>query len=77
MGYPNLPTDGTQEHVPTTAEVQPVWLTYREAEIYASLSRTTLWRIASNGELQVARIGRAVRINRPSLEAYLKRATEE
>lgn len=58
---------------PRQIEIQPEWLTYRAAEVYASLSRTTLWRLISDSEVKAARIGRAVRINRASLDEYLSR----
>ncbi len=54
-------------------EVRTEWLSNRGAEKLASLSQTTLWRLASVGEIKVARVGRAVRINRRSLEEYLER----
>ena len=57
-------------------ELRTEWLSYRDAEKLASLSRTTLWRLASGGELKVARVGRAVRINRRSLEEYLERTAD-
>jgi hypothetical protein len=38
-------------------ELRTEWLSYRDAEKLASLSRTTLWRLASVGELKVARVG--------------------
>jgi excisionase family DNA binding protein len=38
------------------------------------LGRTTLWKLAGAGEIEVARVGRAVRINRESLTAYMKRS---
>jgi hypothetical protein len=39
------------------------WVTYRQAEQYSSgLSRTTLWRLVSAGEVEAAKVGRAVRI---------------
>ena len=55
-------------------EIKPEWLTYEEAQRLTSLGRTTLWRICSTGEIEVARVGRAVRLNRASLEAYMKRS---
>ncbi len=59
------------------AQVQPQWLSYREAETLTGLSRTTLWKIlGSSDEIKVARVGRAVRINRDSLNAYMKRSAE-
>jgi excisionase family DNA binding protein len=36
------------------------------------LGRTTLWKLVGAGELEVARVGRAVRINWESLTAYMK-----
>jgi excisionase family DNA binding protein len=52
------------------------WVTYRQAEELSGLSRTTLWKLLSAGEIKAARVGRAVRINRQSLDAYLDRASE-
>jgi excisionase family DNA binding protein len=40
------------------------------------LSRVTLWKLVSAGEVEAAKVGRAVRINRGSLTAYMKRAAE-
>ena len=54
-------------------EVQPRYLTYRQAEVYTGLSRTTLWRLVSSGEITASRIGRAVRFDRRSLEDYMER----
>ncbi len=48
------------------------WLSYREASEIAGLSRTTLWKLISAGEVRAAKIGKAVRINRRSLEEYLE-----
>ncbi len=58
--------------VETTRE----WVTYKQAEEVSGLSRTTLWKLLSVGEIKAARIGRAVRIKRRSLEEYLERAAE-
>lgn len=58
-------------------ETEPTWITYEEAQRLTSLGRTTLWRICSSGEVKTARIGRAVRINRQSLEAYMERTAAE
>lgn len=57
----------------------PTWITYQEAQHLTSLGRTTLWRIcrAEDSEIEVAHVGRAVRINRASLLAYMKRSAEE
>jgi excisionase family DNA binding protein len=47
------------------------WLTYKEAEQFVGLSRTTLWKLISNEEVEYRRVGRAVRISRESLQAYM------
>ena len=48
------------------------WITYEEAQRLTSLGRTTLWRICSSGYVKSARVGRAVRINRRSLEEFME-----
>jgi excisionase family DNA binding protein len=56
-------------------EVQPLYLTYRQAETLTGLSRTTLWKLINGtGGVRAARVGRAVRIHRRSLEEYMERA---
>ena len=57
-------------------EVTREWVTYKQAEELSGLSRTTLWKLLSAGEIKAARIGRAVRINRRSLDEYLDWASE-
>jgi len=52
------------------------WVTYRQAHEISGLSRTTLWRLISESEIEAARVGRAVRINRDSLTAFMKRSVE-
>jgi excisionase family DNA binding protein len=58
------------------AQVTREWVTYKQAEELSGLSRTTLWKLLSTSEIKAARVGRAVRINRRSLDEYLKRASE-
>lgn len=58
-------------------DIKPTWVTYEEAQRLTSLGRTTLWRLASTGELKSARVGRAVRINVASLEAYMESVADE
>ena len=53
------------------AEITREWVTYKQAEDIAGLSRTTLRKLVGEGTLRVRRIGRAVRINRASLDAYM------
>lgn len=56
-----------------TAPVIKEWLNYPEAQQYAGIGRTKLWELVGAGELQAARVGRAVRINRRSLDEYMRR----
>jgi excisionase family DNA binding protein len=58
------------------AEIVREWLTYKEAEQLVGLSRTTLWKVISAGETEHRKVGRAVRINRQSLEAYMKQDSQ-
>ena len=53
-------------------EIVRKWLTYKEAEQLVGLSRTTLWKLIGTGEIECRRVGRAVRINRESLDAYMR-----
>lgn len=56
-------------------EVKREWVTYRQAEELSGLSRTTLWRLVRAGEVEAAKVGRAVRIHRESLDAYMRRCS--
>jgi excisionase family DNA binding protein len=56
-------------------DVQKEWVTYREAQQYTSLGRTTLWGLVSTGEIEAARVGKAVRIRRQSLDEFMQRHT--
>jgi excisionase family DNA binding protein len=47
------------------------WLSYPEAELYSGLRRTTIRKYIRSGEIKAARIGRAVRINRQSLDEFM------
>ena len=57
--------------------ITPAWLNYRQAEAYANLSRTTLWQLISARKIKAARIGRAVRIERDSLQAFMEKSTQD
>jgi len=52
--------------------VMPSWLTYTQSTVYANLSRCTLWRAIDSGELEAAKVGRAVRISRTSLDDFMR-----
>ena len=54
--------------------ITPAWLDYRQAEAYSSLSRTTLWELINRREIKAARVGRAVRIQRDSLDEFMERS---
>jgi excisionase family DNA binding protein len=56
-----------------TKVVMKEWLTYPEAQRYTGLGRTTLWTLVSSGEIKAARVGRALRISRRSLEQFMER----
>ena len=58
--------------------IDPVWVDYATAQHLTSLGRTTLWKICSakDSGIEVARVGRAVRINRASLMSYMKRSAQ-
>jgi excisionase family DNA binding protein len=56
--------------------ITPVWLTYKQGEAYSNLSRTTLWQLIKARKIKAARIGRAVRIERDSLQAFMEQSTD-
>lgn len=56
--------------------IEPSWLSYEEAGRLVGLGRTTLWRMSRDGHIKTARVGRAVRIERRSLEDYLNRQAQ-
>jgi excisionase family DNA binding protein len=74
--YPQAVTT-TDEGGEMEAQVTREWVTYKQAEELSGLSRTTLWKLLCAGEIKAARIGRAVRINRRSLDEYLERAAKD
>jgi excisionase family DNA binding protein len=75
MSEPSSLPGSNQPSVPV-ASPEREWLTYAEAGQVVGLSRVTLWKLVSAGEVEAARVGRAVRINRESLTAYMKHAAE-
>jgi len=58
-------------------EIEPKWITYEEAQRLVGLGHTTLWRLVKSGEIKSAQVGRAVRLSRQSVEAYMEHAAEE
>jgi excisionase family DNA binding protein len=59
-------------HAGIAQEVKPEWLRYPEAERYAGLGRSTLWKLVTSGEVQAAKVGKAVRISRRSIDEYME-----
>ena len=57
--------------------ITPAWLNYKQAETYSNLSRTTLWQLIDARKIRAARIGRAVRIERDSLQSFMEQSTNE
>lgn len=57
-------------------EITPEWISVADAQRLVGLGRTSLWKLTTAGEIRVARVGRAVRINRASLEEYMQRQSE-
>lgn len=60
-----------------TEPIVKEWLTYPEAQRYAGLGRTKLWELVSAGDVKAARVGRAVRISRRSLDEFMQRMVSE
>jgi excisionase family DNA binding protein len=56
--------------------ITPAWLSYKQAEAYSNLSRTTLWQLINARKIRAARVGRAVRIERDSLQAFMEQSAD-
>jgi excisionase family DNA binding protein len=60
-----------------TTAVEPVWLRPRSAAQLVDLSLSTFYAgPMRSGELEIARLGRSVRISRASLLAWIERRAE-
>ena len=57
--------------------ITPAWLNYKQAETYSNLSRTTLWQLIKVRKIRAAHVGRAVRIERDSLQAFMEQSADE
>jgi excisionase family DNA binding protein len=62
----------SNEEAEITRPVEREWLSYREAEVYVGLSRTTLWKLVGAREIKAARVGRAVRLSKRSIAEYME-----
>lgn len=58
------------ETTETTVERQ--YLSYREAQIYSGLGRTTLWSLISQDLIPASKVGRSVKISKRGLEEYME-----
>jgi excisionase family DNA binding protein len=56
----------------TAQQVQPEWLRYPEAERYSGLGRSTLWRLVKDNRIQAAKVGKAIRLSRQSIDSYME-----
>lgn len=52
--------------------IAPAWFSYKQAVSYTGLSRCTIWRYLEQGEIEFARIGRAVKISKESLDEFMR-----
>lgn len=55
--------------------VRREWLSYKEASEFTGLGKTTLWTLASTGQVQVAKVGAAVRFSRKGLQEFMSRSS--
>ena len=67
-----MATTREQEADMTTVVEEAAWLSYPEAQRYSGLGRTKLWQLISSGDVTAAKIGRAVRISKRSLDEYME-----
>ena len=53
-------------------QVRPEWLRYSEAERYSGLGRSTLWKLVKDDHIRAAKVGKAVRLSRRSIDEYME-----
>lgn len=58
-----------------TGTVQREWSNARQATALCELGRTTLWKLASTGQVKAAKVGRAVRFSRSSLQEFMEKSS--
>lgn len=61
-----------EKKIATAVEVDQ-WITYEQAKQVSGLGRTKLWELISAGQVEAAKVGRAVRISRRGLDEYMRR----
>ena len=45
---------------------------YPEAERYSELGRSTLWKLVKDERIRAAKVGKAVRLSRQSIDSYME-----
>jgi excisionase family DNA binding protein len=65
-------TDRKAATMERTTEVRAEWMNYPDAERHCGLSRQTIWRHVSAGEIDATHVGRAVRISRASVKSFMR-----
>jgi excisionase family DNA binding protein len=68
-----MATTHRQERKMATVVEEAAWISYPEAQRFSGLGRTKLWELVTVGEVEAAKVGRAVRISRNSLDDYMRR----
>jgi excisionase family DNA binding protein len=59
-------------HAGTAQQIHPEWLRYPEAERYSGLGRSTLWKLVKDERIRAAKVGKAVRLSRRSIDEYME-----
>jgi excisionase family DNA binding protein len=58
-----------------TGAVHREWISAAQATAFSGLGRTTLWKLASTGQVRAAKVGRAVRFSRSSLQEFMEKSS--
>jgi len=53
-------------------QVEAEWLRYPDAERYSGLGRSTLFGLVQSGQIRAAKVGKAVRLSRSSIDQYME-----
>jgi excisionase family DNA binding protein len=66
-------TNTNDERRNVATDVERQWLSYKETQAFTGLGRTKLWELICSGEVEAAKVDRAVRINQRSVDEYMRR----
>jgi excisionase family DNA binding protein len=58
-----------------TGAVHREWIPAAQATAFSGLGRTTLWKLASTGQVRAAKVGKAVRFSRSSLQEFMEKSS--